>query len=86
MLVDRHGNTIMEENIVVIPDDMELFESFRVIVRDDSYDIIGYEEFDSFPTDNQIMYSIKKLGGVLANVEKVYEMEEVPFAEIRAEI
>ena len=86
MLIDSKGGTITEESIVCIPDDMELFESFRVLVRDDSYNIIGWEDFDDFPNDNQIMYAIAKNNGCSANIEKVYEMEEVPFAEIKDEL
>ena len=86
MIIDRNGNIL---DAVKIPDGATIFDCFRVrVIREtinthsctSKKEVVGEEDFQVFPSDEQIMYCIAKHKGDFATVEKIYSIQIVPFA------
>jgi len=73
--LNRYGETIkIGADCVEIPEGVSLEHKYVCYVYgvDDEY--VGDEEFDGFPTRNQILYCILRHGGTNATVKREYHL------------
>lgn len=81
MLIDNHGEVT---DAIKIPDNMKIFEYFKVLVyrgHGKERECVGEEDFQEFPTDKQVMWSVFHNNGSYAEVTKILAPHVVPFSE-----
>lgn len=72
------------EDGIQVPDGMTVFEFFRVrVMTGEPLDAkcIAVEDFQEFPDDAQIVWSVLNNGGSYAEVMKVLVPQKLPFSE-----
>lgn len=71
----NYEGTIFRGDIVSIPDYYKSLEtSYYVYVFNHDDRQMGKEHFKQYPSEDQIVFSICKYGGIKAEVKVVYEM------------
>lgn len=68
------------DKAICVPDNVVLDETFVVKVHFKEM-IVGTQHYETFPTDEQIMWCIKEFNGDCATVEKKYTLGQIPFTE-----
>ena len=64
---------------ISLPDDIGLFEFFKVLVyvgQGSDREMVGEEDFQDFPTDEQVIWSVVKHKGSYAEVTKILVPQE----------
>ena len=81
MLINSHGEV---KDAISVPDNMKIFEYFKVLVyigQGNDRQCVGEEDFQEFPTDEQVMWSVLYHKGSYAEVTKILAPHTLPFSE-----
>lgn len=81
MIIDRNGSVI---DAVQIDDNIQLFDLFRVrVIREvnNKKFCCGEEDYLEFPSNEALMYCIKRYDGDFACIEKIFTLAKLPFSE-----
>lgn len=81
MIIDREGKEVEVEQI---EDNEKLFDCFRVrVIKENNCRkfCCGEEDYQHFPSDEAVMFCIKKYEGDFAIIEKIYAIVKLPFSE-----
>ena len=81
MLLSSSGQVI---DAIEVSDGMALFEYFKVLVyvgHGKDRACVGEEDFQDFPTEEQIMWAVLRNKGSYAEITKIFAPHELPFTE-----